>query len=150
MIQGMKVTRLVLICFSVCLVLLNLVGNAIKFSVSGGTVAVSAAPDRAAPQTAGKKEKARSRTASFENTAMIRFSVSDSGPGVPDDVRERMFHRFVNEGEETLLKGSIGLGLSVAFVALLPALHGRLGLHHQRQEQQSSREGVQIQMRAYP
>jgi signal transduction histidine kinase len=42
------------------------------------------------------------------------ISVADSGPGVPEEVRDRMFTRFLNEGEMTLLKGSVGLGLSVS------------------------------------
>lgn len=42
------------------------------------------------------------------------FEVVDDGPGVPDHVAERLFERFVHEGETPLLTGSIGLGLSIA------------------------------------
>ncbi len=42
------------------------------------------------------------------------IAVVDNGPGVPDELAGRMFDRFLNEGERTLLNGSLGLGLSVA------------------------------------
>ncbi len=60
---------------------------------------------------------------------LTSITVSDSGPGVPEDVRERMFERFVNEGEETMLNGSIGLGLSVA-QTLARAMGG--AVHYER------------------
>ncbi len=42
------------------------------------------------------------------------ISIVDDGPGVPEELADRMFDRFLNEGERTLLNGSLGLGLSVA------------------------------------
>ena len=44
----------------------------------------------------------------------VDIEVWDNGPGVPDDKVERLFERFVNDGHESLLTGSIGLGLAVA------------------------------------
>jgi signal transduction histidine kinase len=41
-------------------------------------------------------------------------TVSDNGPGVDPGIADRLFQRFVNDGEESLLNGSIGLGLSIA------------------------------------
>lgn len=44
----------------------------------------------------------------------VDIEVWDNGPGVPDDRMERLFERFVHDGHETLLAGSVGLGLAVA------------------------------------
>ena len=44
------------------------------------------------------------------------IEVGDNGPGVPAELEERMFKRFVHEGDTPLVKGSVGLGLSVARV----------------------------------
>jgi signal transduction histidine kinase len=41
-------------------------------------------------------------------------TVSDNGPGVDASIADRLFERFVNDGQESLLNGSIGLGLSIA------------------------------------
>jgi signal transduction histidine kinase len=41
-------------------------------------------------------------------------TVSDNGNGVDASIADRLFERFVNDGEESLLNGSIGLGLSIA------------------------------------
>ncbi|MCH7846171.1 MAG: HAMP domain-containing histidine kinase [Acidobacteria bacterium] len=41
-------------------------------------------------------------------------TVSDNGTGVDSSITDRLFERFVNDGQESLLNGSIGLGLSIA------------------------------------
>jgi signal transduction histidine kinase len=41
-------------------------------------------------------------------------SVVDDGVGVPDEIAGRLFDRFVHEGREALLAGSVGLGLNIA------------------------------------
>ncbi len=48
-----------------------------------------------------------------ESTAGVRVSVHDSGPGVPENLRERVFDRFVR-GDESRHGASSGLGLSIA------------------------------------
>src|SRR5262245_41769892 len=52
----------------------NLLDNALKFTPSGGEVTLSAAR---------------------EGDHMIRFSVIDSGPGIPEAYRKRIFERYV-------------------------------------------------------
>lgn len=49
---------------------------------------------------------------STDNEAVI--TVSDDGDGLTKDVEERLFDRFVHDGNESLLMGSVGLGLSIA------------------------------------
>lgn len=81
-------------------VLDNLVGNALKFTPSGGTVTVEAETDAGEP-------------------AMIRLSVVDSGPGIPGDVRGRLFEKFV-----TGHQAGHGSGLGLAFCRLAVQAQG--------------------------
>lgn len=59
----------------------------------------------------------------------VGIEVWDDGPGVSDDQLVRMFDRFVHQGDEPLLTGSVGLGLAVA--SRLTDLMGG-GLQYQR------------------
>jgi signal transduction histidine kinase len=73
-------------------VLWALLDNAIKYG-RGAPVSASLAPDPA--------------------TAMLRVTIADGGPGVPDDDRGRLFGRFVR-GTETAPDEGSGLGLFVS------------------------------------
>ena len=74
-------------------VLLNLLSNAIKFTVEGG-VTLSAAYD-----SEGQR---------------LRVSVSDTGPGIPADKRDRLFERFSQvDGSINRRHGGTGLGLAI-------------------------------------
>jgi two-component system OmpR family sensor kinase len=42
------------------------------------------------------------------------ITVSDNGDGLSPEIEDRLFDRFVHDGNETLLMGSVGLGLSIA------------------------------------
>lgn len=44
----------------------------------------------------------------------IDIEVWDNGRGVPEDQVEKLFERFVHDGAQPLLTGSIGLGLAIA------------------------------------
>jgi signal transduction histidine kinase len=73
-------------------VLLNLVGNAIKFT-DAGEVCISAAAT---------------------NGSFV-VSVSDTGPGIPHEERERIFDKFHQmDSTSTRTKGGTGLGLAIA------------------------------------
>lgn len=80
-------------------VLHNLVGNAIKFTPGGGAIQV---------------------TARTENTDRPRIlvSVSDSGSGIPPDIQDRLFQKFVT-GEQT----ERGSGLGLAFCKMVVEAH---------------------------
>lgn len=62
-----------------------------------------------------------------------RFEVADNGTGVPDHVAERLFERFVHQGETPVLTGSIGLGLSI--VKVLAAGMGGHVTHEQNEDE---------------
>jgi signal transduction histidine kinase len=87
-------------------VLDNLLGNALKFSGDGTTVRVCAA----APQPGAGRPA-------------VTVSVTDEGPGVPDEYRERIFDKFGTvEAREQGAKRSTGLGLT--FCRLVVEAHG--------------------------
>lgn len=44
------------------------------------------------------------------------IEVRDDGPGVPPELEDRLFSRFIHRGDTPLLTGSIGLGLSIVKV----------------------------------
>jgi len=79
---------------------LNLVVNALKFTPAGGRVHVSTR--RSAP-VAGQGASARSG---------VEIVVADSGPGVPEADRERIFERGVRLERDAAIAGR-GIGLSV-------------------------------------
>jgi len=39
--------------------------------------------------------------------------VIDDGDGIPSEIADRLFERFVHQGHETAVRGSVGLGLSI-------------------------------------
>lgn len=49
-----------------------------------------------------------------EEKSAYQLVVVDHGPGVPPDLESRLFERFVHRGDQPLMTGSVGLGLSIA------------------------------------
>lgn len=89
--------------------LLNLLDNAIKYTPQGGAVSVSCA----------------------RRGAEYALSVTDSGPGIPGELQNRIFERFFRADQARSRSekdgGGAGLGLSIArWIA--EAHHGRLEL----------------------
>lgn len=79
-------------------VLLNLVGNAIKFTPAG-RVAV----------------RVKSLRIEKSGTALLEFSVADTGIGLSDDERARLFRPFSQADASTTRKyGGTGLGLAIS------------------------------------
>lgn len=75
----------------------NLIGNAIKFTPDGGTI---------------------STTARVENDK-LRIAISDTGPGIPPELRPRLFQKFVTGKHR-----EHGHGLGLAFCKLAIEAHG--------------------------
>ncbi len=89
-------------------VLMNLLGNAVKFTAEGQVtlrVEVCSPPIRHAPRDA-----ARARTQS----AWVRFSVEDTGPGVHPDEVEQIFTPFTQSARGPQATEGTGLGLTIS------------------------------------
>ena len=94
-------------------VLLNLIGNAVKFT-SAGSVTVRAIVDRV-DHVEG------------ERTATLRFSVTDTGPGIAPEAAEQLFEPFRQADQSTRRRfGGTGLGLSISR-RIVELMGGRIG-----------------------
>ncbi len=80
--------------------LTNLLNNARKYTPIGGEVLVTVE----------------------ESGSMARLRVEDSGPGIPDDERDRVFERFYR-GSKVDTDGPAGSGLGLAIVRHIVQLH---------------------------
>ncbi len=101
-------------------VLLNLIGNAVKYGREGGTVrvGVTAASNGAGIGGTGGPDGTGSQT-------LVRIEVEDDGPGIEPEQLSRLFRPFERLGQErTAVEGS-GLGLAMS-QALTTAMDGRL------------------------
>jgi CheY-like chemotaxis protein len=81
-------------------VILNIVGNAVKFTPEGGSISVNVSRDMA-------------------NEGCIRLEVRDTGIGIPPAALERVTERYFTVGNQPS-----GSGLGLAIVKEIVALHG--------------------------
>jgi signal transduction histidine kinase len=91
-------------------IMVNLVGNALKFTPSGGRIQLAAQGGHRF--TAGA-------------APFARLSVSDTGPGIAPEDQARIFNRFeqVREQKESI-KGAKGTGLGLSIAKGLVEAHG--------------------------
>ena len=61
------------------------------------------------------------------------IEVQDDGPGVPAELEDRLFSRFIHQGDAPLLTGSVGLGLSIAHL-LAARTGGTIAYRHDGSE----------------
>ena len=79
-------------------VFINLIDNAIKFSPQGGEI----------------------RLDILQDAGFTRVSVSNHGPEIPTEIREKIFHKFY-QGDES--HASMGNGIGLAIVKRVVELH---------------------------
>jgi two-component system, OmpR family, sensor kinase len=84
-------------------VLANLMSNAAKHTPEGTTVTLA--------------------IATAEDPPTARVSVTDTGPGIPDDLQPALFERFVR-GDSARSNGGASTGLGLAIVQAVTAAHG--------------------------
>ena len=78
-------------------VVANLVGNALKFTPSGGSIILSCS----------------------ETEGELLFSVQDTGPGIPEDKRQMIFEKYSQMDEHK----NMGFGLGLAMCKMTVELH---------------------------
>jgi signal transduction histidine kinase len=83
-------------------VLVNLISNAIKYTSNGGSVLISI-----------KREE-----------AAILFSVSDTGMGIPEQEKSRIFERFFRASNNPVTAGNEGSGLGLYFAKVFVEMCG--------------------------
>jgi len=82
----------------------NLLTNAVKFTPDGGTVGLRVQP-------ASGDDGASGASASGDG---VLFEVWDTGPGVPDESKTRIFERFYRSDPDRKGRQGTGLGLAIA------------------------------------
>lgn len=97
--------------FAFKLLLINVLGNAIKYTPRGGEVVLALVSDQ-------KK---------------LKLTVEDSGPGIDESEYQRVFDRFYRVGGDRHSSGELGSGLGLAIVRDVVQLHqGSIELAHSR------------------
>lgn len=91
--------------------LYNLIENAVRYNREGGSVAVRVSQDVAGTD---KLDELRRAGADATVRTAVTVRVSDTGPGIPEDMRDKVFERFFrldkSRSKET---GGTGLGLAI-------------------------------------
>ncbi len=91
-------------------ILTNLIGNAVKFTERGDVVV------------------AVSSTCAVGGRCRIRFSVRDTGPGIPVEAQPRLFQSFSQlDGSDARKHGGTGLGLAIS-KRLVEMMDGDIGV----------------------
>lgn len=95
-------------------ILVNLLSNAVKFTPEGGTVTLRAR----------RVVRAALRQAPAEEAAeYLELAVADSGPGIPYEVRDKLFEPFAMQ-DTSLTRAHGGAGLGLTLVQRLAVLMG--------------------------
>ena len=96
-------------------VMINILGNAVKFTPEGGTVSLII------------EDVAR-----MDNKATLRFTISDTGIGMSKEYLPRLFEAFSQEDASTTSKyGSTGLGMPIT-KSIVELMNGRIEVESEK------------------
>ncbi len=99
-------------------VLVNLISNAIQHTPRGGNITVSVQAD----EPADNPQRPDEETRDSHDAIALRFSVIDTGQGIPDQAFEKIFHKFSQVKNSQVAEASTGLGLP--FSRMVVEAHG--------------------------
>lgn len=96
-------------------VLINILGNAVKFTPAGGKVDFTV-----------------EKTASFEKKSILRFVISDTGIGMSKDFLPKLFDTFSQEDASAANKyGSSGLGMAIT-KSIVEMMNGQIDVESEK------------------
>ena len=96
-------------------VLINILGNAVKFTPEGGSVELRA-----------------ERTAQFDNRSTLRFTISDTGIGMSSDYLPQLFDTFSQEDSSATNRyGSSGLGMAIT-KSIIEMMNGNIEVQSEK------------------
>jgi two-component system, OmpR family, sensor histidine kinase QseC len=99
--------------FSLDVLLQNLLSNACKYTPEGGSILVSVTCSRSRNSNTRKKDEIE----------QVLLQVQNTGPGIPEELYERLFDRFYRLNGDRHNSGSTGCGLGLAIVKQITELH---------------------------
>lgn len=98
-------------------VLINILGNAVKFTPEGGNV-----------------EFTVEKTAGFDNRSTLQFKISDTGIGMSEDYLPKIFDTFSQEDSGATNKyGSSGLGMAIT-KRIVDMMNGEIAVSSKKNE----------------
>ena len=96
-------------------VLVNILGNAVKFTPAGGQVRLTV-----------------EETARIENHASLRFTIADTGIGMSPEFLPHLFDAFAQEDSSTTSRyGSSGLGMAITR-NMVQLMNGEIGVESEK------------------
>ncbi|MFZ5429205.1 MAG: two-component regulator propeller domain-containing protein [Bacteroidota bacterium] len=101
------------------IIITNMVSNAMKFTPENGAVSIAVGK-----QTDGCEESFQWKNGSIIHGPVVRITVSDTGPGIPEREIPEMFERFVQGKGHEIMGTGIGLSVVKEYVRLLGGFIG--------------------------
>jgi len=122
-------------------VLINLIGNALKFTKKGSVTLSCRVIQNGVIQNGTSQNPAiinKSEVSQDEPSTRVlercylHFSVKDTGVGIPVNIQKKLFNKFVQADESTTREyGGTGLGLAIS-KQLVELMHGTIGVESKK------------------